>query len=126
MRQRGTAIVIRAGKILLVRDRGKHRFPLPGGAINKNEPSVSAAAREVYEELGLHVTMVKRLHECDFKGSLSEHKVCLIRANGEPRLRGHELDKFIWWDMKEPIPVYEHVTHILKRYKEHDLRWRDE
>ena len=115
MRQRGTAVVIRDGKVLLVRDKGEHRFSLPGGAINKNEPTVSAAAREVYEELGLHVTMVKRLRKYDFKGSLSEHKVCLIETSGEPRLRGHELDKFIWWDMKEPIPVYAHVKNILKK-----------
>ena len=118
MRQRGTAVVIRDGKVLLVRDKGKHRFSLPGGKIERNEPTVSAAAREVYEELGLRVTLVKRLRECDFKGSLSEHKVCLIKAAGEPKLRGHELDKWIWWDMKDSIPVYEHVTNILKKIKE--------
>jgi 8-oxo-dGTP pyrophosphatase MutT (NUDIX family) len=117
VRQRGTAVVIRDGKVLLVRDRGKHRFSLPGGAVNKNEPTVSAAAREVYEELGLHINMVKRLRECDFKGSLSEHKVCLVEADGEPHLKGHELDKFIWWDTEEPIPVYEHVNAILKKIK---------
>ena len=115
MRPRGTAVLIRQDKVLLVRDKGKHKFSLPGGEINKNEPAVSAAAREVYEELGLHVTMVRRLHKCDFKGSLSEHKVCLIEANGEPRLKGHELDKYIWWDMKTPLPVYEHVTNILEK-----------
>ena len=118
MRQRGTAVVIRDGKVLLVRDKGKHRFSLPGGAINKNEPTVSAAAREVYEELGLHVIMVKRLRGCDFKGSLSEHKVCLVQVSGEPRIRGHELDKFLWWDMKSSTPVYEHVTQILKKIKD--------
>jgi 8-oxo-dGTP pyrophosphatase MutT (NUDIX family) len=115
MRQRGTAIVIRHGNVLLVRDKGHHKFSLPGGGIHEGEPAVSAAARELYEELGLHVTSVKRLRECDFKGSLSEHKVCLIEANGEPRLRGHELDKFIWWDMKTPIQLYSHVTNILKK-----------
>jgi len=115
MRQRGAAVVIRDGKVLLVRDKGRHHFSLPGGGIKKGEPAVSAAARELYEELGLHVVNVKRLRGCDFKGSLSEHKVCLIEANGEPHLRGHELDKFIWWDMEEPVPVYAHVKNILKR-----------
>ena len=86
--------------------------------MNRGEPTVSAAAREVYEELGLHVVMVKRLRGCDFKGSLSEHKVCLVEAEGEPRLKGHELDKFIWWDMKRPIPVYTHVNSIISRVKE--------
>jgi 8-oxo-dGTP pyrophosphatase MutT (NUDIX family) len=117
MRQRGTVLVIRHGKVLLVRDKGRHKYSLPGGGIHEGEPTVSAAARELYEELGLHVTSVKRLRECDFKGSLSEHKVCLIEANGEPYLKGHELGKFIWWDMKQPIPVYSHVTVILKKFK---------
>jgi ADP-ribose pyrophosphatase YjhB (NUDIX family) len=115
MRQRGTAIVIRDNKVLLVRDAKAHRYSLPGGGINKNEPVVSAAAREVYEELGLHVTMVKRIQECDFRGSLSEHRVCLVEVTGEPNIRSHELDKFIWWDMKEEIPVFEHVTYILNK-----------
>lgn len=113
MRARGTAVVIRNGKVLLVRDKGRHHFSLPGGAIKKGEPTVSAAARELYEELGLHVIKVTRLRKCDFRGAVSEHKVCLIEASGEPRLRGHELDKFIFWDMKRPIPVYAHVKYIL-------------
>ena len=118
MRPRGTAVVIKNGKVLLVRDKGKKKFSLPGGGVNKNEPTVSAAAREVFEELGFHVVLVRRLHGCDFKGSLSEHKVCLVEVTGEPKIRGPELDKFIWWDMKEKIPVYEHVTNILKKIKE--------
>lgn len=116
MRQRGTALVIRHGKVLLVRDKGRHKFSLPGGGIHKGEPTVRAAARELYEELGLHAMSVKRMRECDFKGAVSVHKVCLIKANGEPNLRGHELDKYIWWDMKKPIPVYAHVTVILKKF----------
>lgn len=116
MRQRATAIIINNGKVLLVRDRGHHQFSLPGGGINKNEPSISAAAREVYEELGMHVTAVRRLPECDFKGSLSQHHVCVVEASGSPKIKGHELDKVIWWDMKESVPVYEHVTYILSRF----------
>ena len=115
MRKRGTAVVIRDGKVLLVRDKGHQRFSLPGGGIRKGEPTVSAAVRELYEELGLTAIKVTRLRECDFRGSLSEHKACLIQAKGEPHLRGHELNKFIWWDMKEPIPIYAHVKNILKR-----------
>jgi 8-oxo-dGTP pyrophosphatase MutT (NUDIX family) len=115
MRQRGTAIVIRLGRVLLVRDKGHYKFSLPGGEINRGEPSVSAATREIYEELGLHANSVKRLYKCDFRGSLSQHKVCLIEVQGEPHLKGHELDRFIWWDMKTQIPVYAHVTHILSK-----------
>jgi 8-oxo-dGTP pyrophosphatase MutT (NUDIX family) len=117
MRQRGTALVIKHGNVLLVRDKGSHKFSLPGGGIHEGEPTVSAAARELFEELGLHVTSVKRLRECDFKGAVSVHKVCLVEADGEPKLKGHELDNYIWWDMKSQIPVYAHVTVILKKFK---------
>lgn len=118
MRQRGTVVVIRHGKVLLVRDKGHNKFSLPGGGIKKGEPTVSAATRELYEELGLSAIKVTRLRHCDFKGSTSAHKVCIIEASGEPHLRGHELDKFIWWDMKIPIPVYTHVTQILRKINE--------
>ena len=117
LRQRGTAVVIRDGKVLLVRDRGKHQFSLPGGGIRENEPAASAAGRELYEELGLSPIKITRLRDCDFRGSVSHHKVCLVKARGEPHLRGQELDKFIWWDMKQPIPVFTHVTQILHRMR---------
>ena len=115
MRPRGTAVVIRYGRVLLVRDRGKHRFSLPGGGIKPGEPSVSAAARELREELGLTATKVERRSDVDFKGRPSMHKVCLVQAAGKPHLKGHELDKFIWWDMKKPIPIYPHVKVILRK-----------
>jgi ADP-ribose pyrophosphatase YjhB (NUDIX family) len=118
MRYRGTAVVIRSGKILLVRDKGHHKFSLPGGKIKKGEPTVSAATRELHEELGLSASKTTRVRDYDFKGSTNIHKVCIIEAYGEPHLRGHELDKFIWWDMKTPVQVYTHVTHIVKKINE--------
>jgi len=109
---------MRKGKVLLVRDRGRHRFSLPGGGIRKGEPSVSAAARELYEELGLRASRVTRLRYCDLRTPATEHRVSLIEASGEPVLRGHELDRFMWWDMKTPVPVFEHVAAILGAYRD--------
>lgn len=117
LRQRGTAVVIRDGKVLLVRDRGRHRFSLPGGGIRENEPAASAAGRELFEELGLSPIKITRLRECDFRGSASHHKVCLVEARGEPHIRGHEIDKFIWWDMMSSIPVFAHVRVILAKMR---------
>jgi ADP-ribose pyrophosphatase YjhB (NUDIX family) len=47
MRIRGTAVVFRNGKVLLVRDNGHHRFSLPGGGVKHNEPPLAAAIREL-------------------------------------------------------------------------------
>ena len=82
--------------------------------MKKGEPTVSAAARELFEELGLNATKVTRMRQCDFAGSKSLHKVCLIEAEGEPRIQGGELDAFLWWNMKEEVPCYPHVKHVLK------------
>lgn len=115
LRRRATAVVIIDGKVLLVRDKGTNRFSLPGGGIKKGEPSTSAAARELYEELGLRATVIRRLRDCDFQGSVNAHCVCLIEAEGDVHFRGHELDEFIWWDMRKPISIHPHVLEILSR-----------
>ena len=117
LRKRATAVVIKNGKVLLVRDKGKQKFSLPGGGIHRGEPTLSAAIRELYEETGLRATKAIRLRDCDYKGSKNEHRVCLIEANGEVRLK-HEIDKFVWWDMKQTLPVYPHVRYILSKVKE--------
>ncbi|MEE8373596.1 MAG: NUDIX domain-containing protein [Dehalococcoidia bacterium] len=61
LRQRATAIVLRDGKVLLVKDRRARRYSLPGGGLKRREPAVCAAARELYEELGLEATKVTRV-----------------------------------------------------------------
>lgn len=115
MRKRASAVIFEDNKVLLVRDRGHHKYSLPGGGIKKGETVVSAVAREIYEELGLHTVGIRRLRDCEFRGSLSKHKVCLLKTRGTPRLRGRELDKWIWWDMKTKIPTCAHVRHILSK-----------
>ena len=115
MRSRGTAVVLREGKVLLVRDRGKVKFSLPGGGLKHNEPSIAAAVRELYEELGMRAWKAERLFNCDFKGSLSQHKVCLIQTEDTPEIRSKEISEFHWWDMKTEIPRYVHVDKIINR-----------
>lgn len=117
VRYRATAVVIRDGKILLVRDRGRHCFSLPGGGFKGRESTVQAGIREVYEELGLRTTSAKRLRYCDFMGRVSKHKVCLLETSGRPYLRSKELDRFVWWDMRKKLTVYGHVVYVVKRLR---------
>lgn len=117
MRIRGTAVVFRGERVLLVRDRGDKKFSLPGGGTNQHEPSIASAIRELYEELGMSTRKAERIFNCDFQGSLSHHKVSLIETEDEPRIRGKELSDFIWWDMKNNIPRHTHVDQILAKLK---------
>ena len=114
-RARATAIVVRSGKVLLVREAGVHYFSLPGGGIHEGENAEVAAAREIWEELGLVAVKAERLRECDHAGSMNDHHVCLIQADRDPRLRGDELDAFCWWDTEESIPLHPHVKAILSK-----------
>jgi len=114
MRRRGTAVVFRDNRVLLVRDKGKHNFSLPGGGAERNEPSMAAAVRELFEELKMSARKAERIFRSDFKGSINLHKVCLIETDDDPKMHGEELDEFIWWDMKSDVRRYSHVDQILK------------
>jgi len=114
LRSRGTAVVVRDRKVLLVRDRGKFKFSLPGGGVRHRESTVTAVQRELFEELGLIVVDVERRRDCDFLGSANRHKVCDVEVVGEPRLCSRELDRFVWWNFEDEIPLCYHVTFILR------------
>lgn len=113
LRWRGVAVVIRHGKVLLVKDKGEYQYSLPGGGIHKYERPEQAATRELYEETGLKAKKTTRLGT--FKGTANRHLAYLIEAEGHVHLRKDgELEKHIWWNMKEPTPIFNHVREILK------------
>ncbi len=115
-RQRATALVVKDGKYLLVKDKGRKSYSLPGG-IDKWEAALTAACRELGEELGMKAYKAERLFDYTSEESFNDHKVVLIFAGGEPRLNDRELESFRWWDGKESLPVYPNVTNIIARYE---------
>lgn len=114
---RATVIAIQDGKVLLVRDRGRKDFSLPGGGFKKGESTIQAGVRELGEEVGgLTVLSAERLRRCDFEGRRAKHKVCLVCARGDPYVRQHaEIDKVVWWNRRSAIPLQGHVERILSK-----------
>ena len=114
-RYRATAVIFDNDKVLLVRDRGKKDYSFPGGGFKKNETTIQAGIREITEELKLTVASATRARNCDLQGRRANHKVVLLEIKGTPQINYRELDNFIWWDMKEKLPVQGHVIYILKK-----------
>ena len=117
LRERAVAVVFRKGKVLLVKDKNLVKYSLPGGGLQDGETLAQAAARELYEETGL---TARKIHYIgSFKGAVSHHQAFLVEATEQPYLKntdeqgGGELSSIVWWDMKSPLPVYQHVKVIL-------------
>lgn len=116
MRYRGTALVFRDNKVLLVKDKDVNSYSLPGGGTHKDEPALAAAVRELYEELKMSAKKAERVFKCDYKGQSRYHKVTLIETEDEPIINDNELVEFIWWDMETDIKKFNHVDYIITKY----------
>jgi|TARA_Y100000294_G_scaffold21681_1_gene18283 8-oxo-dGTP pyrophosphatase MutT (NUDIX family) len=111
LRPRATGVVTSKGKVLLVTDRGRDRYSLPGGGIQPGELPISAVVRELYEETGLRADKIEAVFT--HRSRSQEHVVFLITAHhGRARSR-NEIDAYLWWDGKRDIPLFPHVRDIL-------------
>ena len=117
-RYRATALIIKGSKVLLVKDRGRHDYSMPGGGFKHKESTIQAGIREISEELGLRTTSAVRLRHCDLKGRRANHRVVLLTVEGTPHIDHKELKSYIWWDMKCEIPIQGHVKYILSKWFE--------
>ena len=116
-RQRATAIVIRDGRILVVRDKFRPAFMLPGGGIDAGESPETAVARELTEETTLTSTAVQYLFTHD--GKYNHHHVFSVQADGNVDISHDPLVvEYAWWDGGPDVPVHPHVNAILDRMKE--------
>jgi ADP-ribose pyrophosphatase YjhB (NUDIX family) len=96
-RPAASAIIFRGASVLIV-ERGKGAMPgtwsLPGGHIEPGEKARDAAARELFEETGLAVTLV---------GLVDVHDA--IFRDGEGKLRAHYVLSVFWGRSEEGEPV---------------------
>ncbi|MCI0437678.1 MAG: NUDIX domain-containing protein, partial [Chloroflexi bacterium] len=80
-RERATAVVVRDEKILLVRDRDRPSFALPGGGVYPGELPIVAVARELHEETTLRARSI--IYMFQHGGKHNTHHVFRVEAEGD-------------------------------------------
>ena len=106
-----TVLAAKDGLFLLVQEQRQSYYSLPGGGIERNEPSLLAAVREVHEETRLKMSSIRYLGDLD--GRRAMHFVFYAEVYGNVRLQRKEIAGYKWWDGHEPIPVQGHVNGAL-------------
>ncbi len=119
---RATAVVMQDGKYLLVQERKRQSFSLPGGRIRQGESSSAAAKRELLEETGLKAR--KSTFIGNHEGRYASHHVYLLETRGEVELNRRELSNFLWWDGTDSLLLDSHVKAILQKCRDHHQRIR--
>lgn len=114
-RRRATLVAEQHGQILLVQERGRRRYSLPGGGLKKGESVLQAALRELKEETNLEV--VKAEYLFDYESATQSHKVVWATVWGEVHIQEKELAGYRWWDAAEDIPLVDSTIEIVDRFK---------
>ena len=109
-RKRAAVLAAKDGLFLLVQEQGQSYYSLPGGGIERGEPSLLAAVREVYEETRLKMSSIRYLGDLD--GRRGVHFVFFAEVYGNIRLHGKEIAGYKWWD-GQSVPVQGHVKGAL-------------
>lgn len=106
MQERACAIVIEEGFILLMHRRkaGKEYYTVIGGKIEPGETPEEACLREVLEETGLTVEIVREFAVLETLGR-TEHYFLVKRLSGELCLGGPEIERQSEANFYEPMWV---------------------
>lgn len=115
-RNRATAVVEFDGRIVLAETRDGLTL-LPGGGINRGEPPLAAAVRELEEETGLIATQGIYLFE--HESPSNRHYVFWLAAHGSPTPRDDAVALHLLAPDKPPAPLRlsPATQEILRRYR---------
>ena len=110
-----TGILIENNEILLVQQKlsDKRNWSLPGGRLERGETLSQGLIREMKEETGLDVEIIRMLYLCDVATSSNTilHITFLIkRIGGEIKLPSNEFDENPIHDVKF-VPISELVQY---------------
>ena len=113
--QRVRVICLRDRKLLLVQHRwtdGSHFWLLPGGGIKEGESIEDAAIREVWEEAGVRIRVVRRLERPDgVSGAGPEHAFVLAEPvddetrGPQPAVDGDQVFAVEWQTVSDEFPI---------------------
>jgi ADP-ribose pyrophosphatase YjhB (NUDIX family) len=108
---RVSVVLIRGDEILLIRHRRDARFywVLPGGGLESGESLTACAAREIQEETGLDINILRLLYVCEVLSPSGRKHVLDLIFLGEPVEGDEAIRPSRYWVIEEPrfIPLHE-------------------
>lgn len=106
----GALVVVRSGgRVLVVYNRWRAEWELPGGTIEPRETPEAAAARELREESGQTADRLVRIGTARLRiaGSLAEEAFAIFGASARASLGftpTDEIGAIAWWDGSIDLP----------------------
>ena len=122
-----TAVIADCNKVLLTKraiEPGLDKWDLVGGFIENNEHPHTALAREVHEELGVHLAKFEFLGffmDVYGKESIPTLNIAFVcQIDGEPKIQVNEFDQVKWFPISN-LPnkyAFKNVKDILDHYQQ--------
>ncbi len=119
------AIIEKEGKVLLMRNRGRQKWELPGGRLQVGETPAEGLAREIKEEFGVPIIVKEPLTTGTFVLARTQEPhffvvyICeLTEPEKEFTLDPQEVEEARWVSRDEmaPLDIWEQFREALEVY----------